>query len=185
MARIRTIKPELWSSDDFCALSLVGSLTFLALIGHSDDEGRLKADARHIAKTMLHGVTEARRVQEQLDRMEERGMIERYTDGSAEYISLSNWGRHQRVEHPTRSRYPQPGQQALFTKIHEDSRTFHQERTGRERIGPEPQELPPEVLPRAPARARPRSNNTRGKPPRAAYVDERIRRLIAGEEGPK
>jgi hypothetical protein len=114
MARIRTIKPELWTSEDFCRLSAVGSLTFLALIGHADDEGRVKTTPQHVAKQMLHGSASSNAVARQLQRMQQLGMIQTYTTNGGDFIALSNWHLHQRVDHPSKSNYPEPGQQSLL-----------------------------------------------------------------------
>jgi hypothetical protein len=137
MARIRTIKPELWTSEDFCALTAIGSLTFLALIGHADDYGRLKATPQHIATTMLHRAATAARVADQLGVMEAHGMIRRYSANGADYIALPNWFAHQKISHPSKSAYPEPSGQT-FLNFPENS-GVHARAT---RAGPEGPEGP-------------------------------------------
>ena len=41
MARIRTIKPEFFTSDDICALSPLARLLYVGLWCEADREGRL------------------------------------------------------------------------------------------------------------------------------------------------
>lgn len=129
--RIRTIKPELWQSADFLALSLLGRLTFLALISNADDAGRLRTDAKHLARTFLSG-SKAEAVDAQLSRMAEHGMVVRYVADGHDCLALLNWHHHQKVDHPGKSRIPPPpdpeDQIPLFP---EDSRGFASSRESR------------------------------------------------------
>lgn len=115
MPRIRSLKPEIWQSADFEALSLVGRLTFIALISNADDYGRIKTDAKHLVTSYLHGGSVAQ-VETQLERMEQRGMVVRYGEGC---IALRNWEAHQKVPHATKSRLPEPpeGSQMSLSEI--------------------------------------------------------------------
>ena len=40
MARKRMIDPNIWQSEDFNSLSLMGRLLFIGMFSNADDEGR-------------------------------------------------------------------------------------------------------------------------------------------------
>jgi len=105
--RIRYIKPEIWLSRDFQALSPCGRLTFLALISNADDEGRLKTDPAHLAVTYLPGCP-TDEIASQLEVMESRRMAITYSVRHVRYVALVGWSTHQRVSHATRSDFPPP-----------------------------------------------------------------------------
>lgn len=103
--RIRYLKPEIWQSRDFRALSAVGRETFICLISNADDEGRMKTDAAHLAHTFLDEPPAD--VEHQLELMEERRMITTYRVRGDRFIALLGW-KHQRVNHPSPSDLPAP-----------------------------------------------------------------------------
>ena len=104
--RIRTIKPELWQSRDFMALPMVGKVAFFCLISHADDDGRLKTDHEHSAQAWLHLPADEVRVA--FAALENRHMIVVYDVAGEPYVQVENWREHQKVDHPTPSRYPAP-----------------------------------------------------------------------------
>lgn len=138
--RIRSIKPDVWDSPDFMALSCTGQLAFLALITLADDEGRLRTDPDHLCAIALRQCTPAE-VASQIERMAELGMVIAYRALGRSYIQLSNWKAHQRVDHPAPSRLPAPddpeASPALFASPREDSRNLAPDRNGREGKGRE------------------------------------------------
>lgn len=107
MPRIRTLKPELWQSEDFMSLSMVGQLAFIALITLADDEGRVKTTAKHLTVTCLRRAS-ASVVQAQLGLMEARGMVLLYEIDGLSYVQLTNWKDHQQISHPSPSKLPGP-----------------------------------------------------------------------------
>ena len=107
MPRIRTLKPEIWQSQDFVALDNLGKLTFIALITLADDEGRVKTDAHHLAVTCLHG-NRAPAIEKALSVLVQRRMLVIYRHRETIYMALVNWSVHQRVSHATPSRIPPP-----------------------------------------------------------------------------
>jgi hypothetical protein len=113
MARIRTIKPEIFSSEDFTALGLATRLTFIGLWTYVDDYGRGKADPRLIKAAIwpLDDDVPASVVAKSLDEMELHGMVCRYRAEGRDYLHVVNFGRHQKVGHPTDSKIPECARQ--------------------------------------------------------------------------
>lgn len=114
MTRIRTLKPDLWLSPDFRALSVLGKLGFIALISNADDQGRVRTNATHLGEVFLEAIPSE--VQRQLDLMEQRGMIVTYAKTGADYVAVVNFISHQRIDKPTASKLPAPPTHKRRTK---------------------------------------------------------------------
>lgn len=109
MARIRTIKPEAWDSEDLAAVSVTATLTFFGLLTLADDAGRFRA---HPA--IIHGRLWALRpdhtvvhVAADLEQLAAAGLICLFTgcDGRT-YLHIVTWAKHQKIDRPTSSRLP-------------------------------------------------------------------------------
>lgn len=109
MARIRTIKPEFFTSLTIADLSLEARLTFAGLWTHADDEGRCVADARLIKAAIwpLDDRTSAD-VERDLKELTESSLITHYVVNGRSYFAVTNWREHQRINRPTASKFPTP-----------------------------------------------------------------------------
>lgn len=107
MARIRTIKPSFFTSDDVSALPLRARLTWIGLWTHCDDAGRTKDHARLIKAAIwpLDPVSLAD-IEEDLSILNSQGRIVRYEVNGEKYLEITNWGEHQRIDRPTPSKIP-------------------------------------------------------------------------------
>lgn len=108
MARIRTIKPETFTSDDVAALTIHARWTWVGLWTHADDEGRARADPRLIKAAVwpIDDTVSAADVTLHLDEMERRGMICRYSVAGVAYLHVVNFLKHQRINRPSLSKHP-------------------------------------------------------------------------------
>jgi hypothetical protein len=111
MARIRTIKPIFWSDEKLGLMPRDVRLLFLGLISAmADDVGRCKGNARIVRFAVFpydEDIT-ATHVESWLCELERVGRIIRYTVHGEDYIAITNWSRHQRVEKPQASQLPAP-----------------------------------------------------------------------------
>jgi len=109
MPRIRTIKPEFFTSLTIADLPITARLTFIGLWTHCDDEGRCVDDARLIKAAVwpLDDRTAAE-VEEDLKAIAHKSLIIRYEVDGRRYLAVRNWREHQRVNRPTPSRIPPP-----------------------------------------------------------------------------
>jgi hypothetical protein len=108
MARIRSIKPDAFTSDTLSSVSVLARWTFAGLWTYCDDEGRGRADAR-LVKAALFPIddhTGLSEVREALDELEGIGAICRYTVAGTTYLHIPTWLDHQKVSHPTASKIP-------------------------------------------------------------------------------
>ena len=168
MARIRTIKPEFFTSLTIADLPLTARLTFIGLWTHVDDAGRCVDDARLIKAAVwpLDDRTAAD-IETDLKLLTESSLITRYILNRKRYIAVTNWDEHQRINRPTKSKLPAPDEGEPLppdpvTRDNGDSLSTHaqltedspQERKGKERNregkGTPPTPQPSATLPAAP-----------------------------------
>lgn len=109
MARIRTIKPEFFTSDTVAQLSLRARLTFIGLWTYCDDFGRGRDNVRLIKAAVwaLDDVTTTE-IEKDLQELADLRLILRYSVFDKGYLSISSWPEHQKVSHPTESKIPSP-----------------------------------------------------------------------------
>ncbi|MFI5473156.1 hypothetical protein ACIA6D_23315 [Streptomyces cacaoi] len=109
MARIRTIKPEFFTSLTVADLPLTARLTFVGLWTHADDAGRCVDDPRLI-KAAIWPLDDRTAADVELDlrALSESSLITRYTLKQKRYIAVTGWDEHQRINRPTASKLPAP-----------------------------------------------------------------------------
>lgn len=107
--RIRTIKPEFWTSEDVWSLSDDAvRLFFIGLWNYVDDHGVGMADAR-LVKAALYPLSTAHStigVEMALDELEQRGMVCRYEAAGKRLLHIPTWAEHQKISHPSRPKFP-------------------------------------------------------------------------------
>jgi hypothetical protein len=108
MARIRSIKPETFTSDDVNGLSVKARWSFVGLWCYVDDAGRGRADPRLVKAAVwpIDDSVSPEEVAGHLDEMERRSMICRYESGGLAYLHVVEFGTHQRINRPTPSKLP-------------------------------------------------------------------------------
>lgn len=109
MGRIRTIKPEFFTSLTIADLPLTARLTFVGLWTHVDDDGRCIDEPRLIRAAVwpLDDRT-AGDVEEDLRALHDASLIERYEHAGRRFLAVTNWREHQRIDKPKASKLPAP-----------------------------------------------------------------------------
>lgn len=110
MARIRSIKPGFFTSDDVARLPFRARLTWIGLWTHCDDAGRCKDHVTLIKSAIwpLDNGVSLGDIEEDLACLASEGRIVRYEAGGQRYLAIVNWGAHQSINRPTQSRIPAP-----------------------------------------------------------------------------
>lgn len=111
--RIRSIKPEFWRSDDISNLDIEDRFLFIGLWSYVDDNGvgldklaSIVADL--FADDMMNDPRDTiARVSRGLQHLFEAGLIVRYEVDNTDYLSITNWEKHQRIDRPNKPRFPQ------------------------------------------------------------------------------
>jgi hypothetical protein len=114
--RIRSIRPEFWTSEDVAALSWEDRLVFIGLWSYVDDNGVGRDDERLIVADLFPLDAKPReasaRVHGALERLVHRGLITRFTvninEQARKFIHVCNFSKHQKIDHKSRGRYPLP-----------------------------------------------------------------------------
>lgn len=108
MARIRTIKPEFFTSDDICSLSALARLLYVGLWCEADRAGRLVWMPRVFKRRYLPD--DACDIDSLADELLKRGLVELYGEGLAHIPTFS---RHQHVNpREASSKLPAPDHDA-------------------------------------------------------------------------
>jgi hypothetical protein len=109
MPRIRSIKPEFFTSEDVSALPLRARLTWIGLWLHCDDHGRTK-DAVKLLKGVVWPLDNVslRDVEEDLSTLAAGGRIVRYEVAGIRYLAVVNWHYHQSINRMGRAKCPPP-----------------------------------------------------------------------------
>lgn len=112
--RIRSIKPDFWRSEDISSLEIADRLLFIGLWSYVDDNG-VGQDRVSLIAADLFADDLSRdprdtlaRVTDGLQRLSEAGRIVRYTVDGRDYIAVTNWKKHQRIDKPNKPRFPEP-----------------------------------------------------------------------------
>lgn len=111
--RIRSIKPEFWRSDDIVALDVFTRLLFIGLWSYVDDHGRGRYNVQLITADLfaLDSPHEAlANVSRGLQKLAATGLIVLYEVAGKCYFHIATWTKHQRVDHPQPSRFPDPAE---------------------------------------------------------------------------
>lgn len=107
MARIRTLKPEMWSSESVGRLSRDARLLLVALITNVDDDGRIRASSRGLASLLYpFDADAAGKIDGWLMELQGEGMFVRYLADGSTYGYLPKFKSHQKIDHPSASKLP-------------------------------------------------------------------------------
>lgn len=114
MARIRSIKPEFFTSETLAQVSISARLTFIGLWTYVDDNG-VGVDNERLIAAALYALDEdpleaLRRVSDDLRQLSTAGVIVRYEGSGRRYVFITNWTEHQKMSHPGKPRFPRPSQ---------------------------------------------------------------------------
>lgn len=108
MARIRSVKPELCSSETMAGVSAEAERTFVRLWTHCDDEGRAKDHPKLLKAQLfpLHDDVSAADVDRHLDELVRVGCIVRYRVGGERFLCVPSWSDHQKPQKKQESKLP-------------------------------------------------------------------------------
>lgn len=109
--RIRSIKPDFWSSEDVAQLNYFDRLLFIGLWSYVQDNGVGRDNTRLIVSQLFPLEEDVAAINELVDKgmaqIAAGGLIERYTVARRPYFRVRKW-EHQKINRPTRSIYPFP-----------------------------------------------------------------------------
>ncbi len=102
MARIRTIKPEFFTSEQIVECSASARLLFVGLWCFSDDGGVHPASVKRIKMEVFPGDDiSAEQVQGLIDELIRAKLIAEFEAGGESYWCVLGWKNHQKIDRPT------------------------------------------------------------------------------------
>jgi hypothetical protein len=115
MARIRTVKPEFWTSEQVAECSPNARLLFIGLWNFCDDGGRHPDSAMRIKMEVFPADNmTADDVELLLGQLIDSGLLVRYEAQGKDWLQVTGW-HHQRIDRP-QFRYPAPNGQQLIVE---------------------------------------------------------------------
>lgn len=116
MARIRTVKPEFWTSSQIVECSPITRLAFIGMWNFCDDRGIHVADFRRLKMEVFPGdeITAAD-VEYCVNELLVGGLLREYQVGDRTYWIVTGW-HHQKIDKPT-YRHPQPPVLGGFSSV--------------------------------------------------------------------
>ncbi len=104
MARIRTIKPEFWSSEQVTSCSRDARLLFIGTWNHADDEGNLARSASQLkAKVFPADEIECEPL---LQELLAHGLLIEYSVSDKVYLHIDGFKKHQLINRPSKPQCP-------------------------------------------------------------------------------
>lgn len=111
MTRIRTVKPEFWSSPDTAACADPWArLLFISMWNWADDSGRGTANPKELAGFAFpndDGV-DSTRVRRMLGEVSRAFGVILYKVGGRTYYAIPSWERHQKIDRKSTAKHPAP-----------------------------------------------------------------------------
>lgn len=117
MGRIRTIKPEFPQSESMGRISREARLLFILLWTICDDSGRTRGASRMLASLLFPYDDDAPGMMNLwLRELEQEGCIVRYEVDGLTYIQTVKWALHQKIDKPSKSKFPPPPEGSLLPR---------------------------------------------------------------------
>ena len=124
MARKRMIDPNIWESEDFSSLSMLGKVIFIGLFSLADDDGRGRGNPAYIRSKLFPYSTDEIKlsdVEDAFRQIEKRMSVVFYDVGDAQYYALSHWEKWQKIDHKTASSLPSPEDSTSVRRAFDES----------------------------------------------------------------
>ena len=144
MARIRTIKPEFFTSEDICGLSAMARLLFISLWCEADRAGRL--DWRPGTIKLRYFPADDCDIAEMAGELQEAGLIVVYEVEGKSYAEIPSFNRHQVINNRESESERPPRIDACVTRGDACKRKEGR-KEGKEGKGTRANALPPDFKP--------------------------------------
>ena len=103
MARIRTIKPDFWTDEEIVELDPLDRLLFIGLWNFCDDQGFMDYRPKKIKMQVMPA--DDIDIPRALERLRRASLVVAYDAPNGVVLHIRNWGKHQRVNNPSKERY--------------------------------------------------------------------------------
>lgn len=137
MARIRSIKPEFFTSIAIANLSRDARLMFIGMWTHVDDDGRCIDEPRLIKAALfpLDDDLDYSVIDELMGELEAKGRMVRYEVEGRRYVQIVGFKEHQKIDRHTPSKHPSCEDSAIARRGVVEDATSARLLIGSDRIG--------------------------------------------------
>lgn len=104
MARIRTIKPEMWTDERLTECSMSARLLFIGMLNFSDDNGNLTYSAKRLKMQIFPA--DSIDVQPMLEELLTHGLLIEYSVNGEKFLHIKGFTKHQVINRPSSSSIP-------------------------------------------------------------------------------
>lgn len=141
MARIRSVKPEFWTSAQVVECSPIARLLFIGIWNFCDDNGIHPDSVKRLKMEIFPAdpVSDAD-IKGMVDELVKVELLEHYVVGNQGFLRVTGWSKHQKIEKPT-FKHPLPEPRKIGDASESDRRTVAEQspsalpRNGMERNG--------------------------------------------------
>lgn len=131
MARIRSIKPEFWTSEQVLECSPNARLLFIGMWNFADDCGRLPCSPKSLkAQIFPSDDITLENIRGMINELSANGLLLIYSVEDKDYLQVTGWS-HQRIDKPQPAKYPAP----FFDGSPTVPRTLPPDRIGEDKKG--------------------------------------------------
>ncbi len=108
MARIRSIKPELWVSEQIAECSIAARLTFIGMLNFCDDNGVHPAKPKTLKAELfpMDAVSPAE-VAQWVGELIAAKLVAKFDSAGEAYWFVTGWSKHQKIDRPS-AKHPLP-----------------------------------------------------------------------------
>lgn len=140
MARIRSIKPEFWVSEQVLACKPVTRLLFIGMWNFCDDYGRMPFAPRTIkAQIFPDDPMSIDEIRDMVTELGGNGLLVIYTANGREYLEITGW-HHQKIDKPHKPKHPAPFVEETKTVAEPSPNVPRTLAVGKDKIGEERKE---------------------------------------------
>lgn len=112
MARIRTVKPEIWTDEKIVECSISARLLFIGLFNFANDKGCLERSPKRIKMQVFPA--DMIDCEPLIAELITHGLLSEYSVSGANYLYIRGFNKHQKINRPSTSKIPDP---PLFTEL--------------------------------------------------------------------
>lgn len=134
MARIRSIKPEFFTSEQIADLSPTTRLLFIGMWVFSDDNGVHPASVKTLKMEIFPAdVLSPQQISDMINELINASLLSSYVVEGKAYWMITGWKKHQKIEKPT-YRYPLPAASPTPRRLLDDPSATEQSRAEQSRV---------------------------------------------------
>lgn len=104
MARIRTVKPELWTDEKIVECSIPARLLFIGMFNFADDNGNLVNSPKRIKMQIFPA--DVIDCEPLIKELITQGVLTEYSMNDVSYLNIKGFNKHQKINRPSKTNIP-------------------------------------------------------------------------------